>query len=77
MPRETVRDFVDSWDVQVGWSPQTVQLGVTSRDDKNLKEMLENPELYTGLWSNLDRNGINRLIRLLRKARDGAFGSDA
>lgn len=25
----------------------------------------------------LDRNGINRLIRTLRKARDAAYGSDA
>jgi len=31
-----------------------------------------------GDWhSQLDRNGINRLIRTLRRARDAAFGSDA
>lgn len=33
-------------------------------------------EDYTGIWSHLDRTGVNRLIRLLRKARDAAFGSD-
>ena len=31
---------------------------------------------FTGLWGTLDRNGCNDLIRLLRKARDQAFGKD-
>lgn len=29
-----------------------------------------------GTWTDLDRNGINRLIRALREARDKAFGKD-
>jgi len=29
-----------------------------------------------GLWTWLDRPGTNRLIRLLRKARDASFGRD-
>lgn len=32
---------------------------------------------YDGLWASLDRHGVNRLIRTLRKARDSAFGADA
>jgi hypothetical protein len=32
---------------------------------------------YQGIWTDLDRPGINRLIRLLRKARDSAYGADA
>lgn len=32
---------------------------------------------YRGVWTNLDREGCNRLIRLLRRARDAAFGADA
>lgn len=32
---------------------------------------------YDGLWASLDRQGVNRLIRILRKARDSAFGADA
>ena len=32
---------------------------------------------YAGVWADLDRAGINRLIRILRKARDAAFGADA
>lgn len=31
---------------------------------------------YAGVWSDLDRQGCNRLIRLVRKARDAAFGKD-
>lgn len=32
---------------------------------------------YAGVWADLDRHGANRLIRLVRKARDSAFGADA
>lgn len=32
---------------------------------------------YDGLWADLDRQGVNRLVRILRKARDSAFGADA
>ncbi len=31
---------------------------------------------YAGLWSDLDREGVNRLVRVLRRARDAAFGRD-
>lgn len=31
---------------------------------------------FTGLWGTLDRAGCNRAIRMLRKARDEAFGRD-
>lgn len=31
---------------------------------------------YAGLWCTLDRQGCNRMIRILRKARDAAFGRD-
>lgn len=31
---------------------------------------------HTGLWATLDRAGINRLVRLLRRARDAAYGRD-
>lgn len=35
-----------------------------------------NVVVFDSLWSNLDRHRLNRLIRLLRKARDAAFGRD-
>lgn len=31
---------------------------------------------WRGVWADLDREGCNRLIRLLRKARDSAYGRD-
>lgn len=31
---------------------------------------------WSSMWTDLDREGINRLIRDLRKARDKAFGKD-
>jgi hypothetical protein len=31
---------------------------------------------YSGVWTDLDRKGINDLIRVLRRARDAAFGRD-
>jgi hypothetical protein len=36
----------------------------------------DDTELLTGLWSTLDRRQLNELIRVLRKARDAAFGRD-
>jgi hypothetical protein len=32
--------------------------------------------MYDGMYVTLDRSGINRLIRNLRRARDQAFGRD-
>lgn len=32
---------------------------------------------FTSIWASLDRTGINRLITMLRKARDEAYGRDA
>lgn len=31
---------------------------------------------YAGVWAGLDRQGCNHLIRILRRARDAAFGRD-
>lgn len=31
---------------------------------------------YYGVWATLDRAGCNRVIRVLRRARDSAFGRD-
>lgn len=39
-------------------------------------DSVEGSSTVTGYWSWLDRPGTNRLIRLLRKARDSAFGRD-
>lgn len=65
--------------VAVGWTrDRDVQLGVIPGpqvdvliDGKPLDEGL------SGLWMGLDREGCNRLIRSVRKARDAAYGQDA
>lgn len=31
---------------------------------------------YQGIWAQLDRKGCNDLIRVVRRARDAAFGQD-
>jgi hypothetical protein len=57
--------------IDIGWdNVGTVQLGVTA--PANELEAYRDG-LYT---ENLDRSAINRLIRLLRKARDGSYGRD-
>lgn len=60
--------------VEVGWTRGLcdVQLGSINpeaSDDPN--------DPLRGQFVHLDREGINRLIRSLRKARDQAFGADA
>lgn len=31
---------------------------------------------YSGIWASLNRSQINQLIKILRRARDSAFGKD-
>lgn len=31
---------------------------------------------HQGVWADLDRGGVNKLIKVLRRARDSAFGRD-
>lgn len=34
------------------------------------------PARFTALWGTLDRAGVNHLIRVLRRARNAAYGAD-
>lgn len=34
------------------------------------------PAQFTALWGTLDRAGVNHLIRVLRRARNAAYGAD-
>lgn len=58
----------------VGWSRERghVELGVDALDVST-----QSSSHVTGMFTTFDREGLNRLIRTLRKARDSAFGSDA
>ena len=59
--------------VQVSWDPQPI-------GDVRIATFTRAKETHETLWDGyyvvLDRNGINRLIKNLRKARDSAFGRD-
>lgn len=79
MPKERVTDPNDpNVSVEVGWrrSPLgDVQVGVTSDASPYTFEDTGLP--FNGWFASLDRDGVNILIRNLRRARDSAFGADA
>lgn len=84
MPKETTRCTVmDGFRVEVGWTRgRDVQLATTNT---NSPLRLEAPDAkcdtdtvpFDGWHCTLDRDGINKLIRDLRRARDAAYGTDA
>lgn len=64
--------------VEVGWrSSGDVQIAVTVlQNPSNLTMDGPNEPTWDGQWVDLDRRGINDLIRALREARDKAYGRD-
>lgn len=82
MPKETVQGSVyedqntritSRFDVEVAWGRETSYVQVATVDP-DAKDALSKE---SGLHVDLDRAKINQLIRVLRKARDQAFGADA
>ena len=77
MPREYVvgeslSDLDAERRVTVGWQREgNVQVATESLPVSGTTTSMGN-----GQWIDLDRTAINALIRLLRKARDQAFGRD-
>ena len=65
---------MDTTAVKVGWTRDRdhVELAVVECKGGAFADMDERTR-----YLQLDRDGLNRLIRTLRKARDQAFGSDA
>lgn len=80
MPKEKIRSkYFNSNDsiepeVVVGWSKDAshVEIATTMEDGVILEPTPEG----NGWYVQLDRAGINRLIKTLRKARDDAYGRD-
>lgn len=73
MPKEIITNGAfqqgDPW-VEVGWyRDRSAQIGVRAENSEGTEG--------AGLFAHLDRETINRLIRVLRKARDQAYGADA
>jgi len=85
MPKEIVRDQADRYDVRIGWDRERgcVQVGVETSNREPLVRRLtgdavgtEGSPAFTGVWGTLNCAGVNHLIRVLRRARDQAFGRD-
>lgn len=85
MPKEVVRNYSraighdgaviedDRFQAEVHWSRDMYVQVATVK----LAEDFGESGKVEGWFVELDRSGINRLIRILRKARDQAFGADA
>ena len=84
MPRENVRSTCYSnIRLVVTWSKDGVALSgedkLTRLVDVGIEEWPEgatNVDVPEGIYTHLDRDAINRLIRSLRRARDQVFGRD-
>jgi hypothetical protein len=76
-------EIADEPKVHVGWGreSQHVEVGVLKHPRDRASGLVEHVDDWHdtkyGWFIQLDREGINRLIRTLRKARDAAFGADA
>lgn len=72
MPKETIGAPAPSdFSVEVYWGRDSfVQVATVNSGEPAFAEV-------RGWHADLDREGINRLIRTLRKARDQAYGADA
>lgn len=83
MPKEVIyTDQKNDFNIQVGWSHNAVQVGIETTSGEPLLDVLRDLEAgnltpqFKSVWSNVDRQDINELIKFLRKARDAAFGRD-
>lgn len=88
MPVKEVQfeDQAEQFNIRLSWEPDKyVQLGIETVDGRPLADWLagaananeHEAAQFAGLWGTLDRSSINRLIRLLRTARDEVYGRDA
>lgn len=80
MPRENVNsDLADiPTRVEVSWQAGAyMQLTTAQREDAAGDDDTGPRPYVTGAHVSLDRDGVNRLIRVLRRARDAVFGKDA
>jgi hypothetical protein len=72
MPKE-ITYGTDQTVIETGWTRNLpgVQVGTVNPEAGGIHDP------SAGWFVSLDRQGVNRLIRTLRKARDQAFGPDA
>lgn len=72
MPKEVIYATPAPYVAEVGWTRNLPGISLATIDPD-----AEVGTPASGWYIHLDRDGVNRLIRTLRKARDQAFGSDA
>lgn len=70
MPKETIRTDNGGTGVRVGWQAGGVQVASLRNADYT------GDEPSNGQHVSIDRHQLNRLIRVLRRARDSAYGRD-
>jgi hypothetical protein len=77
-PSNDNRPMVPTVDVLWGREGGYVQIVTKVEDAHGGRWVGDSPETHftDGMYVDLDRNEINRLIRNLRRARDQAFGKD-
>lgn len=73
MPREVIKGVNGMYDLHIGWSEETVQIGVVTEDKTPLLDMLEDYTDANGVWSTLDRESLDRLILTLNRVRVKAY----
>lgn len=56
--------------IKLGWTKEGMHVGLA------IVDVAKDPEGFEARHINLNRDGINRLIRFLRRARDDAYGKD-
>lgn len=82
MPKEVIDDYINGeFSVKVGWERDGYVQVATINPKREYRMSYEGDgegQTFTahGLYSTLDRDGINRLIQVLRRARDQAYGAD-
>jgi hypothetical protein len=90
MPRESIRERNGDKQIIVGWQRDAgVQVGVINNasgvatvtcsiggETTSVRDVPVPLPDSNGWFADLDRKGLNDLIRLLRRARDAAFGRD-
>lgn len=73
MPRETIKPATGRFAPVVCWTRNVgVQVGTVDQLD-----LTQDDGTLNGPFADLDRHSLNRLIEMLRRARNQAFGADA
>jgi hypothetical protein len=73
MPKEIIKGVGGMYDVHVGWSEETVQIGVVTADRGPVVDALTECPEVDGIWSTLSSDTLDNLILLLNRVRIKAY----